>query len=182
MALLLTKENPGLTLSKDEGIMSVTLRWSSQTDVDLACVWETTDGKTGVIQALDKTFGSLTEAPYISLDGDARSGGVETLKVNLAQADQLKRAMVFAFVYAGGSWHDVRDATVTVEHPTQGEFLVELSGQRRKRTCALVDLQATHPGGPLALTREEVYFGGYHEELDRHYRWPNINWTPGRKD
>jgi tellurite resistance protein TerA len=182
MALLLTKENARVPLRKGEGIMTVTLRWSSQTDVDLACIWETIDGKTGVIQALDRNYGSLTEAPYISLDGDARSGGVEVLKIDLGHADLLKRAMVFAFVYEGGSWHNVRDATVTVDHPTQGEFLVELKGQRFKHTCALVDLQATHPGGPLALTREEVYFVGYHQALDRHYRWPNINWTSGHKD
>lgn len=182
MALLLTKENARVPLRKGEGIMTVTLRWSSRTDVDLACMWETIDGRTGVIQALDRDFGSLTQAPYVSLDGDARSGGVEVLKVNLAHADQLRRALVFAFIYEGGDWRDVHDATVTVEHPSQGEFLVELSGQRRKRTCALVDLQSTHPGGPLALTREEVYFGGYHEEVDKHYDWPRINWRPGTKD
>lgn len=172
---------PSVNLTKASiGLVDVTLTWTSQTDVDLGVMYELADGsQPRVVQALDHDFGNLDAPPFIALSGDDRSGGREVVTINLAQASNIKRALVFAFIYDGGDWRDVGDAEVTVKHPALGEFYFSLNGAKAK-SCALVDLQADGQGG-LNMTRLGEFFAGYHQEIDRRYGWPNINWVAGSK-
>lgn len=164
----------------DNGIVEVALTWTSQTDVDLAVMYELTDGsRPRVVQALDRHFGDLNVPPYIALSGDDRSGGREVVTINLAQAGNIKRALVFAFIYEGGSWQRVGDAEVTVKHPTLGEFYFSLN-KAEAMSCTLIDLRTDGRGG-LDMTRLGEFFAGYHQEIDRYYGWPNINWRAGSK-
>lgn len=60
-------------------------RASQPIDLDLGCLFELTNGSKGAVQALGNSFGSLSQAPFISLDGDDRSGesaGGENLRIN----------------------------------------------------------------------------------------------------
>lgn len=180
MAVKLEKGKP-VSLAKSNGIMTVTLRWTSRTDVDLACMHELVGHKPSVVQALDKDFGSLERPPYVSLDRDDRAGGQETLRVNLAHAAEIKRLLVFAYIYEGGTWRNVGDASVTVEHPSETYEIKLNGGGWRSKSCALVGLRSDGNGG-LTLSHEEVYFNAFHEEIDRHFGWPNINWVKGTKD
>ena len=50
-------------------------RRSKAIDLDLGCLYELEDGTKGCVQALGNTFGSLTQPPYIALDGDDRKVG-----------------------------------------------------------------------------------------------------------
>src|SRR5438128_1255594 len=43
-------------------------------DLDLACMYELTDGTKGVVQPLGEFFGNINEPPYIHLSGDDRFG------------------------------------------------------------------------------------------------------------
>lgn len=43
-------------------------------DLDLACMYELTDGTRGVVQPLGKFFGDLQHPPYIKLSGDDKYG------------------------------------------------------------------------------------------------------------
>lgn len=43
-------------------------------DLDLGCLFELQDGSKGCVQALGNSLGNLNNAPYISLDGDDRTG------------------------------------------------------------------------------------------------------------
>lgn len=73
-------------------------------DLDLGCMFEFKDGSKGIVQALGKNFGSLERPPYIFLDGDDRTGTVsqgENLYINGKQWSDIKRVMVFAFIYEG---------------------------------------------------------------------------------
>ena len=47
---------------------------TSGIDLDLGCLYELNDGRKGAVQALGNAFGSLTNPPFISLDGDDRTG------------------------------------------------------------------------------------------------------------
>lgn len=67
-------------------------------DLDLGCLYELKDGRKGAVQAL----GNLLVAPFISLDGDDRSGNFakgENLKINGNQIIQFKRILVYTFIY-----------------------------------------------------------------------------------
>ncbi|MGW4567131.1 TerD domain-containing protein, partial [Streptomyces sp. NPDC004561] len=87
----LTKAAPSVSLAKQggtSGVMRVNLNWhvrkqlpgwggrwgggQGDLDLDLCALYELTDGRKGVVQALGNSFGSLHRPPYIHLDGDDR--------------------------------------------------------------------------------------------------------------
>lgn len=86
-----------VNLSKGNGEILINLNWSQPErsgwgrqngiDLDLGCLYELWDGRKGTVQALGNAFGSLINPPYISLDGDDRTGTStdgENLRVNSA--------------------------------------------------------------------------------------------------
>ncbi|MER2221461.1 MAG: tellurium resistance protein, partial [Rhodococcus sp. (in: high G+C Gram-positive bacteria)] len=124
--ITLTKSAPTVNLAKAgerQGNMRVNLNWSQgappkktgflaklagagsgAVDLDLGCLYELADGSKGVVQALGNSFGSLTSPPYISLDGDDRSGantGGENMHVNLGDPSAFRRILIFAMIYDG---------------------------------------------------------------------------------
>ena len=75
---------------------------SSGIDLDLGCLYELNDGRKGAVQALGNAFGSLTNPPFISLDGDDRTGdsvGGENLRINGNMVSQIRRILVYPFIY-----------------------------------------------------------------------------------
>ena len=142
--ITLTKSAPTVNLAKAgerQGNMRVNLNWSQgappkktgflaklagagsgAVDLDLGCLYELADGSKGVVQALGNSFGSLTSPPYISLDGDDRSGantGGENMHVNLGDPSAFRRILIFAMIYDGApNWAAV-DGVVTL-YPTNG--------------------------------------------------------------
>lgn len=192
MAVTLQKGTPVSLRKVDSGLMTVTMTWQNPSvDVDLACVVQNYSDSgvlqtATVVQALGKNFGSVQSAPYVALDHDDRSGGAdasETLTINLARSGNFARLMPFAFVYEGSGWGKAGDARIVVNHPTQGEYVFDFHDRHAKhaKTVALVDMQNDGQGN-LLLTRQEVYFNGFHRDLDSYYNWPRLNWVPGTKD
>ncbi|MDT9592368.1 hypothetical protein RDV89_04780 [Nocardioides zeae] len=196
--MTLTKAAPSISLAKGAGAggqMRINLNWtqpppakgffkratSSAVDLDLGCLWETTDGAKGVVQALGNAYGNLHAAPYVQLDADDRSGqsvGGENLTVNLDRLDQIRRILVFAYIYEGApSWASA-DGVVTL-HPVGAQPIeVRLDETDDKRFCAIALL--TNEGGSLRIQREVRYVAGWQQELDAAYGW-GMNWTPASK-
>ena len=204
----LTKAAPTVSLAKQSGGLHVNLNWdarpaaaaapegkggffakvkaaaaAAQTlDLDLGCLWELTDGSKGVVQSLGGQFGAWDEAPYITLDGDDRSGAVaggENLDVNLAHARDLKRVLVFASVYSGANGFAEAGGMVTLT-PAQGpDVVVHLDEDGgRSRMCAVALLE--FEGGAVTIRREVKFVKGAQDVLDREYGW-GMNWRAGRK-
>ncbi len=205
----LTKASPTVSLTKSGGAggkLHVNLNWnarpaaseqpqpkgflkrlaaasqSSAIDLDLGCLFELTDGRKGVIQALGGQFGSLDSPPYVLLDGDDRSGassGGENLYVNLAHANQLRRILVFACIYEGASAFDQAAGVVTLTPASGAPIEVRLDeAAGRSRMCAIALIDNT--GGELTVRREVRYIDGAQDALDKAYGW-GMDWTPGRK-
>ncbi len=179
MSLMLTKDHPVTELPIKDEVLSVTLEWNSRTDVDLACLYETSSGQTGCVQALGSTFGSLDEPPFVALDRDDRAGGMETMRFRLGRAREVRRLLFFAYIYQGGNWKKVGDARVVITNPGEPDIVMQLEGARA-RTCSLVDVVPV--GNSLQVTRLGDYFHGTHKDVDRHYGWPRINWVQSSKD
>ena len=57
-----------------QGFLSSLLGGNQGIDLDLGCLYELKNGQKGAVQALGNSFGNLNQAPYISLDGDDRTG------------------------------------------------------------------------------------------------------------
>jgi tellurite resistance protein TerA len=191
----LTKSNPGISLAKASGAsgqMRVNLNWnqgkggglfkkSSAIDLDLGCLYELQDGRKGVVQALGNSFGSLTAAPWIQLDGDDRSGtgtGGENLLINLDHLGEMKRVVVFAFIYEGVPAWDKADGVVTVYPQGAEPIEVRLDEHSGAQMCAVALL--TNEAGSLGIRREVRYINGGQRQLDEAYGW-GMNWQAGHK-
>lgn len=155
---------------------------SKPIDLDLGCLYELKNGKKGTVQALGNAFGSFQQAPYISLDGDDRSGantGGENMHVNLGDPSAFRRILIFAMIYDGApNWAAV-DGVVTL-YPTNGpEVEVRLdSASNQERLCAIALIQSSGQG--VTVTREVQYINGSQSDLDRAYNW-GMKWAAGRK-
>lgn len=197
----LTKSSPTVSLTKAAGAgghLRVSLTWSAAPpsapgggffkkmlrpaggiDLDLGCLWELTDGRKGVVQALGNAFGALDRPPYVLLDGDDRTGGGgETMTVNLAHLAEIRRILVFAYIYEGVPAWDKADGVVTLYPQGSAPIEILLDEGSGARMCALALLESDGYG--LVVKREVRYVDGTQSALDRAYGW-GMDWTPGRK-
>jgi tellurite resistance protein TerA len=199
----LTKNAPTVSLSKQQGgsaggELRVNLNWNSRPpssgglfkrqasaaiDLDLACLYELSNGKKGVVQALGDSFTSRNEgSPIISLDGDDRTGQSaegENLRIDLSRLREVRRILVFTYIYEGTPNWAGANAVVTL-YP-QGGAPIEIrldEADTSARTCAIALLEST--GTDLSVRREVRYVRGTQSALDAAYDW-GMSWTKGRK-
>ena len=102
---------------QNQGLLKSLFGGQQGIDLDLGCLFELKDGRKGAVQALGNSFGSLNQPPFVSLDGDDRTGAAaagENLRINGNQISNIRRVLVYTFIYEGvASWQQA-DATVTI--------------------------------------------------------------------
>jgi tellurite resistance protein TerA len=199
----LTKASPSVSLTKrgaTGGQLRVNLQWSTGAapkkglfsrltgggggiDLDLACLWEFTDGSKGVVQALGNAFQAPYQgAPIIRLDGDDRSGSAsagENMFIDLARVNEIRRILVFAFIYEGVPNWASADGVVTLYPAAGPEIEVRLDeADTGSPTCVIALLE--NKGGELTVRREVRYIRGGQADVDAAYGW-GMKWAPGRK-
>ncbi|MCH0557335.1 MULTISPECIES: TerD family protein [Streptomyces] len=202
----LTKAAPSVSLAKQggtSGVMRVNLNWQMRKttpgwtgrwggghrdlDLDLCALYELSDGRKGVVQALGNAFGSLNRPPYIHLDGDDRTGAVasgENLTVNLDHKRDFRRILVFVTIYEGASSFADLHATVTLQPQYGAPIDFSLDECAVPSTVCALALIASR-GDDLVVQREARYLVpergvSPQRTIDRAYGW-GMNWTPGRK-
>ncbi|MDH6521001.1 tellurite resistance protein TerA [Streptomyces sp. SAI-135] len=205
----LTKSAPSVSLAKQggtSGAMRVNLNWQvrkqfsgwgskrgravamhADLDLDLCALYELTDGRKGVVQALGNAYGALHQPPYIHLDGDDRTGAVangENLTVNLDHKRDFRRILVFVTIYEGARSFADLHATVTLQpqHGAPIDFSLD-ECTVPSTVCALALITST--GDDLVVQREARYLVpergvSPQRTVDQVYGW-GMNWTPGRK-
>jgi tellurite resistance protein TerA len=205
----LTKQAPSVSLAKQggtSGVMRVNLNWQvrkqfsgwgskrgravamhADLDLDLCALYELSDGSKGVVQALGNAFGAVHQPPYIHLDGDDRTGAVESgenLTVNLDHKQRFRRVLIFVTIYEGARSFADLHATVTLQpqHGAPIEFFLD-ECTVPSTVCALALI--TNTGGDLVVQREARYLVpergvSPQRTIDHAYGW-GMNWTPGRK-
>ncbi|MCI6086359.1 TerD family protein [Selenomonas sp.] len=156
---------------------------SGAIDLDLGCLFELKDGRKGAVQALGNAFGSLDAPPYIALDGDDRTGasaGGETLRVNGRQASEIRRILVYTFIYEGVANWQQADGVVTVKCPGSPDIIVRMDEYGSSdRMCAIALLE--NVGGDNFSVEKIVRFFGGHEKMDAAFHW-GLRWVAGSKD
>lgn len=156
-------------------------------DLDIGCLFEMTNGARSAVQALGNSWGAYERAPFIELDADDRTGsrsGGENLYLNGAHFDQLKRVLIYAFIYEGVPNWAATDGVVTIDIPGQPAVEVRLDNGARQPMCAIAMLE--NQGGTLQVTKLVEYFGGQgkitaHQQMDQRFGF-GLNWSAGRKD
>ncbi len=164
-----------------KGFLS-SLLGSSGIDLDLGCLYEMKDGRKGAVQALGNAFGSLQYPPFISLDGDDRTGAAaagENLRINGNKIAEIKRILVYTFIYEGiANWKQA-DAVVTIKYPGAEDIIVRMDEfNSRDIMCGLV-LFENRDDETFSVEKIIRFFPG-HQELDKAFGW-GMNWKPGRK-
>ncbi|MYW98972.1 MULTISPECIES: TerD family protein [unclassified Streptomyces] len=207
--ITLTKSAPSVSLAKQggtSGALRVNLNWEvrkqfkgwgaklgravamhADLDLDLCALYELTDGRKGVVQALGNAFGSLNQPPFIHLDGDDRTGALSTgenMTINLDHKNLLRRVLIFVTVYEGARSFADLHATVTLQPQNGAPIDFSLDECTVPSTvCALALI--TNNGGDLTVQREARYLVpdrgvSPQRTIDAAYGW-GMNWTPGRK-
>lgn len=151
-------------------------------DLDLGCLYELKDGSKGTVQALGKRFGSLTRPPYISLDGDDRSGSSvdgENLRINGKMVSEIKRILVYTFIYEGiANWKGA-DGVVTVKCPGSPEIIVRMDEYGSKLgLCAVALIENVNN---TFSVQKIVNFYRDQKEADAAFNW-GLKWVVGKKD
>lgn len=172
-----------------KGEISVNLKWKQSSgftvkpvDLDLGCLYELKNGSKGTIQALGNRFGSLEQAPYIMLDGDDRTGASsdgETLRINAEMISQIKRILVYAFIYDGSADWQGTDGVVTVKCAGSPEIIVKMDEYGSNLTlCAVALLENVNDNFNV---KKVVEFYKNQVYADNAFNW-GLKWKAGKKD
>jgi tellurite resistance protein TerA len=156
-------------------------------DLDLGCLYEMANGQKGVVQALGDCWGKYEQRPFIHLAGDDRSGAVsegENLFINGDSFDQIRRVLVYTFIYRGAPNWAATDGVVTIELPNQPSVEVRLDQGGGQSMCAIAMIE--NVGGKLQVTKLIDYIPNQgkvssHEEMDKKYGF-GLRWRTGSKD
>ena len=140
------------------------------------------------MQALGNALGDFDRAPFIKLDArrphrPGRRGG-ENLYINGEHFDQIKRALIFAFIYEGAPNWAATDGVVTINMPDQAPIEVRLDRGGNQMMCAIAMIE--NSGGNLQVTKLVEYFAqqgrdSAHELMDRRFGF-GLRWKTGSKD
>lgn len=167
---------------KSAGFFSSFLGKSKSIDLDLGCLYELKNGKKGCIQALGNAFGSYTHDPYMELDGDDRTGssvGGENLRINGNKISEIKRILVYTFIYEGvANWSEA-DGVVTLKYPAGPDIEVKLDEHRNGNTMCAIAMFENVNNETFKIERLVEYFNG-HKDMDSAYGW-GMNWVAGKK-
>ncbi len=151
-------------------------------DLDLGCLYELKDGRKGTVQALGNAFGSLQSPPYIALDGDDRTGasvGGENLRINGNKIAEIKRILVYTFIYEGVANWQQADAVVTLKYPGAEDIIVKMDTfNSANKMCGLALLENVND--ETFSVEKIIQFYPGHQALDRAFHW-GLRWVAGRK-
>lgn len=193
--ILLKKHGEKISLRKGNealGEILINLNWhhnkssgwfgSKGIDLDLGCLFELKNGIKGTVQALGESFGSLNRPPYISLDGDDRTGSIitgENLRINGRYLAEISRIVIFAFIYEGITNWSQADAVVTIRQQGGPGIEVRLDEHNNHKGMCAIAMIRNQQDETFSVERLVEYFSG-HEELDYRYNW-NLRWEAGSK-
>ncbi len=152
-------------------------------DLDLGCIYEMKDGRKGALQAFGKSFGSLDQYPYMQLSGDERTGLAaghdEIITVSGAQWSDVKRLLIYIYIYKGAdNWESVKPQ-IQVRVPDEPPMVASLKNKAPGMViCAVATLENIRGG--IRMTNVMEYFPG-HNSMDRAFGF-GLPWEDGAKD
>lgn len=108
------KKKQSINIQKSK-MVTATLEWETNKDLDLYCFYVTTNGEIGKVYY--KNLGSSKVSPYIVLDGDSQEPGKETIRIYRPKA--LKYVLFAAYSAVGngiGSFYSMKAKAVVDNH------------------------------------------------------------------
>lgn len=155
-------------------------------DLDLGVLYEMNDGSRGCIQAFGGTMGQYESAPYMALNGDDVTGEDhddidgqdEIVILNGQKWSEIKRALVYLYIYEGAChWAEIAPQ-VQIIVPNEKPVVVTLHTYKSELPLAAV-VRLENVRGGIRLTNMTEYYPG-HPSMDRAYGF-GIEWEDGQK-
>ncbi|MFW2136325.1 hypothetical protein ACK2M7_08615 [Chryseobacterium sp. TY4] len=178
---------------KSKGFMSKMFGGNQEVDLDLGIFYELNNGEKKCIDGLQfskgrggskdrvTNQGCYTQKPWIWHTGDDRgasAGSGENILVNPAGLGDIKRLIVYCFIYNGAAKWSETNAVVTIKVPDNPEVEVEMGKQNDTRNfCAIAEINFL-PGA--MQVKKLVTFHNHHQDCDRAYNW-GFEWSAGSK-
>lgn len=165
-----------------QGLLGSLFGGNQGIDLDLGCLYELKDGKKGTVQALGNAFGSLNQAPFISLDGDDRTGAAvagENLRINGNKISDIKRILVYTFIYEGVANWQQADAIVTIKYPGAEDIIVKMDTYNSSNKMCGLALFENQNDQTFSVEKIVQFYPG-HQALDQAFHW-GLQWRAGRK-
>ncbi len=199
--IILEKKGDKINLSKSSddkiGKIIINLQWSrgkkklsllgslmndnNGIDLDLGCLFELKNGSKSVVQALGNRFGNYEYEPYIKLLDDDRTGDSkagEFMWINGDKIKEIKRILVFAFIYEGITNWSQADGVITVKQISGPDIIINMDEPRDGLgMCGAILLENIN--NELRLQKIEQYYPS-HRELDEAFGW-GMKWVVGSK-
>lgn len=163
-------------------------------DLDLGCFYELKDGSKMLIDGLQFSHGRggrrdqqtrqgcYTQTPYIWHQGDDRGGSGEsgeTILVNPVGIPNLKRIIVYTFIYEGAARWAETNAVVRVSVAGCEDVIVQMGQQQsNKKFCAIASIEVKDDNS-LEVGRLITFHDG-HADCDKTYNW-GFSYSPGSK-
>ena len=180
--------------TEKKGFFSKVFGGSSAIDLDLGCFYELQDGQKSVIDGLQFAHdqggprdrltkqGKYTDKPWIWHTGDDKGSGAgsgENILFNPAGLKDLKRVIVYCFIYEGAAKWEETNGVVTIKVPDNPDVVVEMGKQySSQKFCAIAEL--LFDSDSSITVKKLVSFHDGHGDCDRAYKW-GMKWQAGSK-
>jgi len=134
--------------------LTASLKWTTAADFDLAAVYESKEGKRGLIYFGE--HGQLEAFPYIQLGKDAGiddTGGQKTEELIINNLEVMNAVWLFCWDYSmvqAGKKARFKDSDVslTISDESGNHSKIEIETGERGNVCYLASIDNTDPKGP----------------------------------
>ncbi|HEY8963797.1 MAG TPA: Tellurium resistance protein TerA [Alphaproteobacteria bacterium] len=151
-------------------------------DLDLACLYELKDGTRGCLQGFGNLFGAIDQPPYIHHTGDERTGNKpgadESMQIKGVYWENIKRIMVYTYVYNGPTRWALIKPEMRVEIPGQNPMIITPAVARDNLPIVALATIENLDGG-VRLTNHSEYFSSQ-PAMDRAFGY-GLAWEDGTK-
>jgi len=153
-------------------------------DLDLGCFFELENETRGILQPFGELFGHLDQIPYIQHSGDDRTGDAkgddEYFTVNGKQWPQIKRILIYTYIYEGSSdWSQIMPK-ISIDLKT-GDAPIQIAPTlktSKMTVCALASIKNVKNG--IQIETHGEYFTSQ-AAMDRAFGF-GLEWEDGAKD
>ena len=92
---------------------------------------------------------------------------------------QIRRILVYTFIYDGAANWQQANGVVTVRYPGNEDIVVRMDEYSASKKMCAIALFENIDGNSFSVEKQVRYFDG-HRAMDEAYRW-GLRWVAGRK-
>ena len=152
-------ENTSIDVKKS---FTITMKWTTAADFDLAAVYETKDGKQGLVYFGDK--GKLEQFPYMSLSDDegvGDTGGDNEETMRIYSLDNMNCVWIFCWDYGmvqKGQAARFKDSDVklTMSDESDERTFVEIDTGDKGNVCCIATIDNNDPEAAKLINYSQV--------------------------